>query len=133
MQDSPTSISKAHHVKSVLGMADFDIRTAADNGDDVEADRFGSAVRTDIVVGHADDVLPLLVVNSLFGRKIFLAHAGLHLDDGYLPMVQRNDIHLLVPAAVVAIQDDISLILQIARSYLFPGHAILLGALPALH
>ena len=90
-------------------------------------------VAAHVVVGHADDVLPLVVVDGLLGGEVVLAGARLHLDDGQLAVVQRDDVHLLVLLAVVPLEDDAPLLLQVPRRHLLPRLAKLLGLLPALH
>lgn len=126
------AVSVVKDVEGVLRVADFGVGAAADDGDDVEAEGFGAVVAAHVVVGHADDVLPLAVVDGLLGGEVVLVGAGLHLDNGQLAMVQRDDVHLLVPAAEVAVEDDVPLIFQIPCRHLLPRHAILLGLLPAL-
>ena len=124
--------SVTEYVEGVLGVTDLGVGAAADDGDDVEAEGFGAVIAAHVVVGHADDVLPLAVVDGLLGGEKGLAGAGLHLDDGQLAVVERDDVHLLMSFSIVAVEDDAPLILQIARRHLLPRHTILLGLLPAL-
>lgn len=48
-------------------MADFDVFSIADDGDDVESYWFGTMVAADVIVGHADNIQPFLMVDSLLG------------------------------------------------------------------
>lgn len=125
--------SVVEYVESVLRVADFGGGAAADDGDDVEAQGLGAVVAAYVVVGHADDVLPLVVVDGLLGGEVVLVGARFHLHHGQLAVVQRDDIHLLVLLAVVPLEDDAPLLLQVPRRHLLPRLAQLLGLLPALH
>ena len=68
--------SVVEYVESVLRVADFGGGAAADDGDDVEAQRLGAAGAAHIVVGHADKILPFLVVYGLLGgEKVLISPA----------------------------------------------------------
>ena len=114
---------EAHYMEGVLTMANFSIHTIADDGDDVETYRFGTMVAADVVVGDADDVQSLLVVDSMLGWQKFFIRAGLHLYNDQCTMVQCYDVHLFVPLAVVAVQNDIPLVFQVACGHLLASNS----------
>ena len=87
----------------------------------------------DIIVSDLNDVQSLLMVNGLFGSEISTTGAGLYFHNDQFSLVQRYDINLLMPFAIVAVKDNKSMIFQIPGSHLLAQYTKIFRLLPALY
>lgn len=107
---------------------------ALDDGNDIEPYVLLAPVASDILVAEPYQVEPLLVVHGVLGLKECVVCTCLHLDDDQVAQVflvrigcvelrvwvERDNINLKMPLAIVALKDGISVVLEVLRGHLLP-------------